>query len=53
MQITEWLLVELALLFIGLTQMSFAKNWFLTSRKRSIVFKTISFGLHEQQSTKV
>jgi hypothetical protein len=28
MQLTDWLLVEVALLLIGLTQISFAKNWF-------------------------
>ncbi len=28
MQLTDWLLVEVALLLIGLTQISFVKNWF-------------------------
>jgi hypothetical protein len=28
LQLADWLLVELALLFIGLTQISFFKNWF-------------------------
>ncbi len=27
-QLTDWLLVEMALLLIGLTQISFVKNWF-------------------------
>jgi len=40
MQLTDWLLVEVALLLIGLTQISFAKNWFWPSRKRSAVFCT-------------
>jgi hypothetical protein len=28
MQLTDWLLVEVALLLIGMTQISFGKNWF-------------------------
>ncbi len=28
MQLTDWLRVEVALLLIGLTKISFAKNWF-------------------------
>jgi hypothetical protein len=27
-QPTDWLLIEMALLLIGLTQISFVKNWF-------------------------
>jgi hypothetical protein len=28
MQLADWQLVEVALLLIGLTQISFVKNWF-------------------------
>jgi hypothetical protein len=28
MQLTDWLLIEVALLLIGLTKISFVKNWF-------------------------
>jgi hypothetical protein len=37
MQLTDWLLVEVALQLIGLTQISSVKNWLSPSRKRSIV----------------
>jgi hypothetical protein len=33
MQLADWLLVEVALLLIGLTHISFVKNWICPSRK--------------------
>ncbi len=37
-QLTGWLHIEEGLLLIGRTQISFVKNWFWPSRKRSIVY---------------
>ncbi len=42
MQIPDWLLVDEALLLIGLTQTSFVENRFWLSRKRTIVFYRLS-----------
>jgi hypothetical protein len=39
MLLTYWQLVELALLLIGLTHISFDKNLFLPSWKRSTLFR--------------
>ncbi len=41
MQLTDWLIVALEL--IGLTKISFVKNWIWPSRKRSIVFSSICY----------
>jgi len=38
MQLTDWLLVEVPLLLIGLAQISFVKNWLRPSGKSLIVF---------------
>jgi hypothetical protein len=35
MQLTDWLLVEVALLLVGLSKISFVKNWFRPSGKKS------------------
>jgi hypothetical protein len=50
MQLTDWPPVEVPLLFIGVTHISFDKNQFWHSRKRSIVFKTAISALRRRYS---
>jgi hypothetical protein len=42
MQLTDWLLVEVALLLIGLTHISFDKNRFWPPTNKSLAFQTAS-----------